>query len=102
MKLIIAMLLVFSASFVFAQDVIVLKTGDEVSAKLLEINPNDIKYKKFDNQDGPTITINKSDVFMIKYKNGTKDVISPMKPAETNQNNQPAARTNTSQSGSNG
>ncbi len=67
-------------NFVFilasAQDVIVMKNGDEVKAKVTEIGTNEIKYKKFDNPDGPVYSATKSDVFMIKYENGTKDMIS--------------------------
>ena len=37
---------------------------------------NSIKYKKCDNIDGATVSVNKSEVFMIKYANGTKDIIS--------------------------
>ncbi|HNW89986.1 MAG TPA: hypothetical protein PKN48_10005 [Bacteroidales bacterium] len=59
-----------------AQDVIFKKNGDEVQAKIEEVGVSEIKYKKFDNQDGPLYTILKSDVFMIKYANGTKEVFS--------------------------
>ena len=58
-----------------SQDVIMLRTGEEVKAKVLEITPNEIKYKRFDNLEGPTITIEKSSVFMITYENGTKEVM---------------------------
>ena len=59
----------------FAQDVIVLKSGDEIKSKVIEITPTEIKYKKFDNLDGPTIVILKSEASMIKYANGTEDVM---------------------------
>jgi len=59
-----------------AQDTIILKNGDEIAAKVMEVNLSDIKYKKSDNPDGPSYTIQKSEVFMIKYKNGSKDVIN--------------------------
>jgi hypothetical protein len=60
----------------FSQDILVLKNGDEIQSKIIEINPLEIKYKKFDNPDGPIILVNKTDVFMIKYQNGTKDLIN--------------------------
>lgn len=63
-------------NYLFSQDLIVLKNGDEIKSKVLEITPAEIKYKKFDNLDGPTVTILKTDVFMIKYQNGTKEVIN--------------------------
>ena len=52
---ILAVLLI--ASGVKAQDIITLTNGKQVQAKVLEINPGDIKYKDFNNQDGPTITV---------------------------------------------
>jgi len=59
-----------------AQDFIVLKTGDEIKSKVIEISQTEIKYKKFDNPDGPTISMDKQTVFMIRYANGTKDIIN--------------------------
>src|SRR5271157_3508606 len=60
----------------FAQDIIVLKSGDEIKSKVIEITPTEIKYKKFDNLDGPTVVILKSEASLIKYANGTEDVMS--------------------------
>jgi hypothetical protein len=37
---------------------------------------SEIKYKKCGEQNGDTHTVKKSDVFMIKYANGTKDVFN--------------------------
>jgi len=33
-----------------------------------------IKYKKADNPEGPVYSIPRSDLMMIKYANGTKDI----------------------------
>lgn len=57
-------------------DIIVMRNGDEIDAKVLEIGLNDVKYKQCDNLNGPTKVIEKNSVFMIKYPNGTKDVFS--------------------------
>jgi hypothetical protein len=57
-----------------AQDIIIKKNGDEISAKIQEIGVIEIKYKKFDNQNGPVYSIVKTEVFMIKFENGTKEV----------------------------
>ena len=56
-------------------DVITLMNGDEITAKVEEIGLDVIKYKRCDNLTGPVIVIKKEDVFMIRYVNGTKDVI---------------------------
>jgi hypothetical protein len=58
----------------------------------MEITTNEIKYKKFDNLEGPTISILKSEVFMIKYQNGTKDVINPAAQASTTTPNTETAK----------
>jgi hypothetical protein len=91
MKTFIALLVFVISTAVttaFAQDVIVLRSGDEIKSKVVEITPTEIKYKKFDNLEGPTIVILKSDVFMIKYENGTKEVInSSNSPTSTQSGN---------------
>ena len=69
-----ALLFICCSNALQAQDIITLKTGDEIPAKVLGIENLVIKYKKFDNQEGPTYIIRKSDVFSIKYEDGTKDI----------------------------
>lgn len=56
-----------------AQDMLILKSGEDINSKIVEVGNQEIKYKKFENLDGPTYTISKTDVFMIKYQNGTKE-----------------------------
>ena len=60
----------------WSQDIITLKSGEDVKAKILEVNPTEIKYKRFDNQQGPTFTTRRSDILMITYENGQRDIIS--------------------------
>lgn len=60
-----------------AQDVIIFRNGEETEVKVEEITPNEVKYKKTSNPDGPSYIFNKDDIFMIKYKNGEKDVFAP-------------------------
>ena len=59
---------------VLSQDNIILKNGDEIPATITEITINEVKYKKWKFKDGPGYTILKNEVFMIVYRNGTKDV----------------------------
>lgn len=73
---VITFLLIFSTHFVYAQDVMTLQNGDDIKAKVLEIGISEITYKKWENLEGPSYHINKTDVFRITYKNGTKEVIS--------------------------
>jgi hypothetical protein len=55
-------------------DQITFRNGDEAKVKVLEITTTEIKYKKCNMPDGPLYIVKKSDVFMIKYPNGTKEV----------------------------
>ena len=59
-----------------AFDVIILKNGNEIQAKVLEIDAKEIKYKLLNNIDGPTRIVNKDEVFMVKYKDGFKEVFN--------------------------
>lgn len=73
-------------------DLIVCNNGNEINAKVLEIGLAEIKYKKCDNPNGPTISIKKADVLMIKYPNGTKDIIKSSASGNSsskNENNGP-------------
>lgn len=65
-KLFLSFMLLLSTVFmgtVAAQDVITMKNGEEVKANVTEVTSSEIKYKRFDNPDGPTYTIRKSDAF---------------------------------------
>jgi len=61
-------------------DIIKLKNGDEIVAKVLEVSQTTIKYKKCNNLDGPLMVESIDNIFMIKYVNGSKDVFN--KPAK--------------------
>ncbi|MBL7931145.1 MAG: DUF4190 domain-containing protein [Bacteroidia bacterium] len=56
-------------------DVIIFKDGTEVKAKVNEVGISEIKYKRCNNPDGPNHISRKSEIFMIKYANGTKEVV---------------------------
>jgi len=57
----------------FSQDIIHLKNGEEIKANVREIETDIIKYKRFDNPEGPSYTLQKSEVSTIFYANGTHD-----------------------------
>jgi hypothetical protein len=69
----------FAVSRVSAQDLLTKRSGEEVNVKIVEITPSEVKYRRFDNPDGPLVSVWKTDVFMVRYANGTKEVFS--KPA---------------------
>lgn len=73
-----------------AQDIIVLKNGDIISAKVREIGNSTIKYHKITNLDGPIYNIDINKVLSINYENGEKDLFDISTNAsstETNINN---------------
>ena len=81
----------------FAQDVIVKKDNSTILSKVVEISDTEIKYKKWSNQDGPTYSIKKTEVFSINYSNGDIDKFSDNavntvtnKPTKTASNNNKA------------
>jgi hypothetical protein len=53
-----------------------MRNGDVITAKVEQVGIAEIKYHKTDNLSGPMYAVAKSDVFMIKYQNGYKDVFS--------------------------
>lgn len=72
----LTLLLLFLSSLsnlINGQDLIVKTDGTSIKAKILEVNPNDIKYKKFDFIDGPTYSLYKTEIKYIQYPNGLKD-----------------------------
>lgn len=74
MKKLIILFFVLLIHDVFSQDTIYLKDGSKYAAKIIEINANDIKYKKFNNQDGPLYSDSKTNIIKIRYENGMSDV----------------------------
>ena len=68
-------------------DIITMKNGNDIRAKVLEVSITEIKYKDCGNLDGPTFTIAKKDVFMIKYPNGSRTIINEETENESNSNN---------------
>jgi len=75
---IVSVLAIFTAGLfhTYAQDVITLKSGEEIKVKVTEISATEIKYKQFENLNGPTVVIEKAKVFAINYENGTREIIN--------------------------
>jgi hypothetical protein len=85
-QLLLAVLLIFT-SFCYSQecDLLILKDGSEISVLVTELRLTEIAYKKCDNLNGPMYVVRNQEVFMIKFKNGTSQVI---KSEETSENKQ--------------
>ncbi|MBA3681236.1 MAG: hypothetical protein H0W73_08740 [Bacteroidetes bacterium] len=58
----------------FAQDTLYTTKGRIITGQVIEITPQEIKYKRAANPDGPLYVVDKTDIVLIHYKNGSKDV----------------------------
>lgn len=79
MKKLLLYSLLFISTVGYSQDVITLADGRTVNAKILELTTDQVKYKKTDNLEGPTYTVNLSDLSKIKYANGSEDTFTAKK-----------------------
>lgn len=77
----------FTASI--AQDKLYKKNGDMLEVKVTEITPRTISYKKHDNTNGPSYTINKADVAKIIYENASEDYFGEADQLKRNLNKKP-------------
>ncbi|RTL53353.1 MAG: hypothetical protein EKK39_05890 [Sphingobacteriales bacterium] len=66
--------MLLSASFLNAQDMITLSTGEIINGKVAEVGTTEVRYYRADNIDGPVYVTSKAEVAQIVYANGTKDV----------------------------
>jgi hypothetical protein len=75
-KILLVLTLSAITCIAFSQDNIVFKNGDEINAKISEVGESNIKYRKFNNLDGPIYTKSKDEIFYIKYSNGEKEMFT--------------------------
>lgn len=73
-KIFVFVVSLFGILPLFAQDLITTKKGEDIQAKILEVSTKEVKYKNYNNPDGPTFVLNKSDIVMVRYENGEKDI----------------------------
>jgi len=79
--------LIFISILCKSQDTIIKTNGEKIAAKVMVIEIETIIYKKSNNINGPTYNILKSDVYMVKYENGTTDLFNTAKPEPQEKNN---------------
>jgi hypothetical protein len=61
----------------YAQDIIVTKDSRRINAIVTEVNVDHIRFKMYDNQDGPVYGLPKSDIVTIIYRNGRVETFAP-------------------------
>lgn len=57
-----------------AQDKIYKKGGEIIDAKISEVGTNEIKYKVFEDDDGPLYTLEKDRILKVVYENGRTEL----------------------------
>lgn len=74
--LLISCVCLFISSNLLAQEIDVLhkRNGEVMQVNVKEITPRTVTYKKINNPDGPTYTMNRADIAKIVYANGTEDI----------------------------
>ncbi|MBX7201705.1 MAG: hypothetical protein IT240_00150 [Bacteroidia bacterium] len=63
----------FLPSMVNAQDIIELRDGKKIEARVVEVLKKEIVYKKFSNEKGPNYRVSTSDVNQITFESGAVD-----------------------------
>ncbi len=73
-------ILLFFAALIYlsamAQDIIVTKKAERIEALITEVSSTEIRYKKWNYQDGPVFVAQTSDLSAIIYKNGEVQVFN--------------------------
>jgi hypothetical protein len=91
MKFLLSLVILLFSSALFSQDIIIKLDGSEMDVKVAKIGNSEIEYRRKDQgSNGPVYTILKSEIFMIRYSDGTKDVFNPV-PSVSNTPKQPSA-----------
>ncbi len=95
MKKIILILLLSGIQFLsFAQDVIFTKNGKQINSVILDVTPNQIKYKIFEDKEGQVYIIQKNEVSKIVYQNGTADDFSNQEKHQQEKQGEPLSYRN--------
>lgn len=71
-KLLVSLLALTSVAALSAnaQDMISMRNGHVVKAKVVEVEQNSVKYRLYEEPDGPLYTVGKLDISSIEYENG--------------------------------
>lgn len=77
MKTALLIVFLFCTRFVYSQDRIKLKSGEELNVKVSEVGIDEIKYKKV--EDGPQYILRKSEISTITYKDSSQDIFNVTK-----------------------
>jgi len=98
--LLLALFMLAGSYFCFAQDIIVTKDAKKIKAKVVRVNPDNVRYKDADDPDGQTHTILKKDIASILYEDGEVEAFDSgttpaSQPAQTQTQTQVQRQTQT-------
>ncbi|MDE5623888.1 MAG: hypothetical protein K2I62_04670 [Alistipes sp.] len=74
-----------------AQDLIVRRDSSRIEARVTEISPTEIRYKRASNPDGPTYVLPLATVSAIRYANGEEETFAPASTTASQTEQAPAA-----------
>ena len=74
MKKILTITLLIMTTCLYSQDTIRTISTKEIISKVIEVNKDDIKYKKYSNINGPTYSLSKNEIISITYLNGETEM----------------------------
>ncbi len=57
-----------------AQDLIVKRDSSRIEARVTEVSPSEVRYKRFSNPEGPTYVLPTADIHAIRYANGEEEI----------------------------
>ena len=75
---------IFLQQIAVAQDVMVMSDASEKKVKVLEVGDSEVKYKLFDNPNNVVYSTARSNVFLIIFEDGTREVITSLDEKQNN------------------
>lgn len=67
------LLLSFYLNMSYSQDVIILKNNQQVKTEVTEVTDTVVKYKLYARTDSTIYTLNKNEIYVIKYEDGRRE-----------------------------
>lgn len=95
MKKVLSSLFVFLFAFSlssFSQDILYLGDGSKIEGQVIEINADNIKYKKASNPEGPLYSFKRNEVVLIAFANGEHELISPVRTIKMKKKERPFSK----------
>lgn len=82
-KLYLFLAMIAIAGCAFAQDTIVLRDGSELQVKVEKVTDEALEFHMWSNLNGPLRVKKVSDVFMVKYSDGSREVFKATQATQT-------------------